>query len=39
MTANLAARMGITAYAPMLEDDAFIEILNQRGGEIGTTTA
>ncbi|GAA3313344.1 hypothetical protein GCM10017710_17360 [Arthrobacter ramosus] len=39
MTANLAARMGISAYAPMLEDDEFIEMLNQRGGEIGTSTA
>jgi hypothetical protein len=28
MTANLAARMGIGAYASVLEDDAFIETLD-----------
>ena len=27
MTTNLAARMGISAYASVLEDDAFIEML------------
>lgn len=29
MTANLAARMGISAYTPILEDDALIDMLEQ----------
>lgn len=29
MTANLAERLGISSYARMLEDDSFIEMLDQ----------
>ena len=32
MTVNLATRMGITSYASVLEDEAFIEMLERRAG-------
>jgi hypothetical protein len=35
MTANLAERLGITSYARILEDDSFVDMLDQHARSSG----